>query len=78
TTVLVFGVVNLIKLPLYTAAGALRPDMAPLIGALVPFALLGTWLGVRAHRAVPERAFFAVTYALLTLTGLRLVWEGLA
>ena len=44
---------------------------------LAPFALLGTWLGVKAHFAIPERAFFALTYVLLTVTGSKLVWDGL-
>jgi hypothetical protein len=26
---------------------------------------------------VPERLFFAVTYVLLTVTGLKLIWDGL-
>jgi uncharacterized membrane protein YfcA len=44
---------------------------------LAPFALLGAWIGVRAHRIMPERAFFAVTYVLLTITGIKLIWDGL-
>jgi len=40
-------------------------------------ALLGAWLGVRAHRAVPERAFFAITYVVLTVTGAKLVIDAL-
>jgi uncharacterized membrane protein YfcA len=44
---------------------------------LAPFALAGTWLGVRAHHAVPERIFFALTYVFLTITGLKLIWDGL-
>lgn len=45
---------------------------------LAPFALIGAWIGVRAHRLVPERAFFALTYVLLVATGLRLIWVALA
>jgi hypothetical protein len=42
--------------------------------ALAPFALLGTWMGIRAHAVVSERLFFAVAYTALTVTGIRLVW----
>ncbi|MEL6887770.1 MAG: sulfite exporter TauE/SafE family protein, partial [Pseudomonadota bacterium] len=45
--------------------------------ALAPFALLGAWLGVKAHHMVPERAFFALTYVLLVVTGTKLIWDGL-
>jgi uncharacterized membrane protein YfcA len=44
---------------------------------LAPFALLGAWLGVRAHGLVPEPAFFALTYVLLTVRGFALIWDGL-
>jgi len=32
---------------------------------------------MRAHRRVPERAFLAITYVLLTVTGVKLVIDGL-
>jgi len=44
---------------------------------LAPFALLGAWLGVRAHYMVPERAFFGLTYIVLAITGVRLIWIAL-
>ena len=39
--------------------------------------VVGTWLGVRAHRVVPERLFFQVTYALLIVAGAKLVYDAL-
>ena len=45
--------------------------------ALAPFAVLGAWIGVKMHFMVPERAFFALTYVLLILTGSKLIWDGL-
>ncbi|MDW4499062.1 sulfite exporter TauE/SafE family protein [Sulfitobacter sp. D35] len=77
TTVLVFWAINIAKflpyawLGLFTA-GTFRADLV-----LAPFALLGAWLGVRAHRMISERAFFAVTYILLGVTGVKLIWDGL-
>jgi uncharacterized membrane protein YfcA len=44
---------------------------------LAPAALLGTWIGVRAHFLVPERVFFAITYVLLVGTGSKLIWDAL-
>jgi len=44
---------------------------------LAPFAVLGAWLGVKAHRLVPERLFFSLTYVLLLITGTKLIWDGL-
>ncbi|MGZ2258974.1 sulfite exporter TauE/SafE family protein [Roseobacter sp. A03A-229] len=77
TTVLVFWVVNIAKFIPYAFLGmfTLQTGLANL--ALAPFAVFGAWLGVRAHRMVPERLFFGLTYVLLSLTGLKLIWDGL-
>lgn len=77
TTVLVFGVVNVLKFFGYVGMGLFPADTLLVCAALAPFAIFGTWLGVKAHYLVPERVFFAVTYIGLTLTGLRLIWVAL-
>ncbi len=77
TTVLVFWIVNIAKFVPYAFLGmfTLQTGIANLV--LAPFALLGAWLGVKAHMIVPERLFFALTYVLLTVTGVKLIWDGL-
>jgi uncharacterized membrane protein YfcA len=77
TTVLTFGLMNLAKLVPFAGLGMFTRETLLFGAILVPFALLGTWLGVRAHRLMPERAFFAVTYVLLTVTGAKLIWDAL-
>ena len=77
TSVLIFWAVNIAKFIPYAFLGMFTLETAKANLVLAPFALLGAWIGVRAHRAVPERAFFALTYVLLTVTGVKLVWEGL-
>jgi len=77
TSVIIFWAVNAIKAVPYAFLGIFTAQtlLADLI--LAPVALIGVWLGVIAHRAVPERAFFAVTYALLLITGSKLIWDAL-
>ncbi len=77
TTVLVFWVVNIAKFIPYAALGMFTLETAIANLALAPFAIFGTWLGVKAHHFVSERWFFALTYVLLTLTGAKLIWDGL-
>lgn len=77
TTVLVFWVLNIAKFFPYAALGMFTAQTATANVMLAPFALLGTWLGVKAHRLVPERLFFALTYVLLLVTGCKLIWDGL-
>ena len=78
TTVVVFWAVNWMKAVPYVFLGIFSWDTVMGSLMLAPFALLGAWIGVRAHRLVPERPFFALTYVLLTLTGVRLIWVALA
>ncbi|MCE0505554.1 MULTISPECIES: sulfite exporter TauE/SafE family protein [unclassified Roseivivax] len=77
STVLVFWAINLSKVGIYGAMGIFSRETLLLGLALVPAALLGTWLGIRAHRLVPERVFFGVTYVLLAVTGSKLIFDAL-
>ena len=77
TTVILFWAVNCAKFVPYAFLGIFTAQtfLADLI--LAPVAVLGAWLGVKAHHLVPERAFFALTYVLLTITGVKLILDGL-
>lgn len=77
TTVLIFWAVNLFKSGFYAGMGIFTTQTLLLALALAPFAILGTWVGIKAHERIPERAFFGVTYVALTLTGAKLVWDAL-
>ncbi|SNR46768.1 sulfite exporter TauE/SafE family protein [Puniceibacterium sediminis] len=77
TTVLVFWAVNLFKAAFYAFMGIFTLQTLTLDFALAPFAVLGTWIGIRAHSMVPEGVFFGLTYALLMLTGAKLIWDAL-
>ncbi len=76
TTVLLFWAINIAKAVPYAALGMFTAETAKAGLILAPFALIGAWIGVRAHM-LPERTFFAVTYVLLTATGSKLIWDGL-
>ncbi|WP_293576526.1 sulfite exporter TauE/SafE family protein [Phaeobacter sp.] len=77
STVLVFWVLNAAKFIPYAAFGLVTPATLAFDVLLAPFALFGTWLGVTLHHRVSDRLFFALTYVLLTLTGIKLIWDGL-
>ncbi|UWQ33627.1 sulfite exporter TauE/SafE family protein [Leisingera sp. M527] len=77
STVLIFWVINLAKAVPYAGLGLFTRETLLLDLILAPFALLGAWLGVRLHHSIPERGFFALTYVLLTVTGAKLIWDGL-
>ena len=77
TTVLVFWVINIAKVVPYAFLGIFTAQTLTADVFLAPFALVGAWIGVKAHRVVPERLFFGITYTALTLTGAKLIWDAL-
>lgn len=77
SSVLIFTLINMFKLVPYTFLGIFSADTLLAGVYLSPFALLGVWLGVKAHHVIPERAFFKLTYVLLMITGCKLIWDSL-
>lgn len=77
TTVLVFFWVNALKFPAYVGLGLFSTDMMLAAVLLAPVALGGVLVGVWCHERVPEPLFFAITYVLLVVTGMKLLWDGL-
>ena len=78
TTVVSFWAINLMKFLPYLFLGIFSTQTLLADVLLAPFAVLGAWLGVRAHHLVSDRVFFGLTYLLLLATGGRLLWQALA
>ncbi len=77
STVLVFWVINAVKFVPFAYLGLFTWHTALADLLLTPFAILGAWLGVRAHFMLSERLFFNTAYVLLSLTGSKLIWDAL-
>ena len=77
TNVIVFWIVNMIKFIPFLSLGIATRETVLADLMLAPVALIGAWIGIKAHRAVPEKWFFALTYVLLTVTGCKLIWDAL-
>ncbi|MBK5933266.1 hypothetical protein C8N32_109125 [Rhodovulum imhoffii] len=77
STVLIFWAINLMKALPYGILGVFTWETLVADVLLAPAALLGAWLGVRAHWLVPDHIFFALTYVLLSLSGGKLIWDAL-
>ena len=77
TTVLIFWLINIAKFVPYAFLGIFTLQTLIMDLLLAPFALIGAWLGVRAHHLVSDRVFFGITYVALTLTGSKLIWDAL-
>jgi hypothetical protein len=77
TTVIVFTVINYVKLVPYAWLGQLRTENLLTSLALLPLAPLGVRLGRWLHDRVDDVLFYRISYVLLLVTGLKLVSEGL-
>ncbi|MEC7965168.1 MAG: sulfite exporter TauE/SafE family protein [Pseudomonadota bacterium] len=77
TTVIVFWVINIAKFVPYAFLGIFTIETFTIDVILAPVALIGAWIGVKLHFKIPETAFFALTYVMLTVTGAKLIWDGL-
>lgn len=73
-----FFVLNLCKWIPYAWLGLL--DMRNMTTSLVllPLAPVGVWIGVRLARTISQVLFYRVLYAGMLLTGIKLLWDGLA
>lgn len=77
TAVVVFWVINAIKAVPYGFLGFFTWETLKLDLYMTPFALIGVYIGVKAHHMVSDRLFFGLTYALLAATGVKLIWDSL-
>ncbi|MBN9531369.1 MAG: sulfite exporter TauE/SafE family protein [Alphaproteobacteria bacterium] len=78
TTSLVFTVGNIVKVAPWLIVA--QPGRTMLAAGLVclPLVPLGVWAGWRLHERLDQRRLYQICYALLILTALKLLWDGLA
>ena len=76
TTVVVFWAINLMKIGPYAYLGAISRDTLITDLYLAPVAVAGILSGVWLHHRIPAAWFFRLTYLLLTVTGGKLIWDG--
>jgi uncharacterized membrane protein YfcA len=71
-----FTVMNLAKWVPYGWLGLLDMRNMTTSLALLPFAPIGVFLGVRIARYVQPTLFYRLVYLGMLLTGCKLVWDG--
>jgi uncharacterized membrane protein YfcA len=78
TNVLFFAAVNWIKVPPYLALGQFTRGNLVTSVALFPLAIIATRLGVVLMQRFSKEGFYVVSYWLMILIGLKLVFDGMA
>ena len=77
TSALLFCIANYVKLAPYYFLGQLNPGNLATSLLFAPLVPIGIWLGLWLHRRISEQAFFQISYLLLFLSGIKLVWDAL-
>jgi len=76
TTVLLFAVINYVKLLPYGWLGQLSAGNLVTSLVLAPLAPIGVYTGVWLHRRISDRFFFGLMYVLLFVVGCKLLYDG--
>ena len=74
TTSIFFTVGNLLKAGPWLVVA--QPDWT-LMALCLPACPLGVWAGWRLHERLDQRQLYRACYALLTVTAIKLLWDGL-
>jgi uncharacterized membrane protein YfcA len=78
TSVVFFAVVNLVKLVPYWWIGQFATGNLWTSLVLAPLAPVGMLLGIWLHKRVDQALFYRLAYLFVAITGLKLIYDGLA
>ncbi len=76
TMVVLFTVVNYVKLIPYGILGQINLTNITTSLVLAPLAPVGVWMGLRLHKIIDEAWFYPACYLLLFVTGVKLLYDG--
>jgi len=77
TTVIFFGVVNVIKLVPYFLLGQFDSTNLTTAAVLLPLAPLATLTGVHLVKIVDQSVFYRIIYVVMFIVGVKLVYDGI-
>lgn len=78
TNVVFFFLVNQAKLIPYAWLGQFSTENLSMSLVLAPAAPVGVWLGLRLHRLVSQALFYKLSYGMMILASIKLLWDGIA
>lgn len=75
TASFLYLVMNYVKLIPYSLTGQFTTQALTTALVLSPLVPLGIWAGAWLHRRMSQDLFYAISYSLLGLTGVKLLWD---
>ncbi len=76
TTVIFFGFMNLMKIAPYFALGQFSTRNFATSMVLLPLAIAANLFGIWLVRKTPTEQFYRITYLLMFLISITLLWQG--
>jgi uncharacterized membrane protein YfcA len=76
TSTIFFAVVNWLKVGPYLALGNFTSRSLIMSLALMPIAIAANFLGIWLVRVIPTELFYRITYVLVFLISVVLIWQG--
>ena len=73
-----YFIINYVKLIPYALLGQLSFGNLTTSAVLLPIAPLAMLSGIWLHKRVSDRMFYVICYGLLLVTGLKLLYDGIA
>jgi uncharacterized protein len=77
TNIMMFAIINWMKVPAYWQLGQFRSDTLWISAALMPLAIISTLAGVWLVKRINGPLFYRVINWLMILLGARLLWAGI-
>jgi uncharacterized membrane protein YfcA len=65
-----------LKVTVFEVAGFPLEAWLPLLACMVISGAVGTWVGLRLLKRMPDRYFHRIFNIVLTLMALRLIWQS--
>lgn len=78
TSVMFFAIVNVLKLIPYFALGQFDSTNLTTSALLAPLAMIATFIGAAVIRRMRPEVFYPITYGLILLVSVKLIWDGIA
>lgn len=76
TTVVAFSMINAIKIFPYFWIGQFSAENLVLSATLIPFAIIGVFIGFWAVKRISQDLFYHITYVAMIVVGTKLIWDG--
>ncbi len=78
TSVILFFAINQAKIIPYALIGQFSAENLTTALVLAPMAPIGIFLGLKLHKLVSQELFYKLSYGMMVIAAVKLLWDGIA